>query len=132
MKDGDKRKFQVVKEGYEITEVDEYVKKVEGQIKTLLPAMNTIQKLAVWDVICERVRQSIKWGEQNHDWGLWIKILQEEIGEFCKANLEYEFDDPYACGTHREEMREELIQVAAVALAMVECFKRDKWPKGKV
>lgn len=63
----------------------------------------------------ERHNQEIKWGEQNHQPLKWLAILGEEVGETNKAILE---DD-------LENYREELIQVAAVAVAMVESFDRD-------
>lgn len=79
------------------------------------------------DVKVERARQDGKWGEQNH-WPSWYYlILAEEVGEVAKAILE-----------HREdEVRAELVQVAAVAVAMIESLDRDNahdknWrPNGK-
>jgi len=66
----------------------------------------------------ERLRQDNRWGEQNHDPHLWLSILGEEVGEANKAALE---------GDGVEYCRE-LIQVAAVAVATVECFYRLKDP----
>lgn len=66
------------------------------------------------EVFTERECQEAKWGEQNHDVGLWYAILGEEFGEVGEAICEY--DEP--------NYREELIQVAAVAVAMVEAFDR--------
>ena len=65
----------------------------------------------------ENLRQDEKWGEQNHDPHLWLAILMEEIGEFAKASLS---DADGGDGN----MREEAIQIAAVAVAMIECFDR--------
>jgi len=39
-------------------------------------------------VVTERVRQDIKWGEQNHNPFVWMNILMEEVGEASKAILE--------------------------------------------
>lgn len=82
----------------------------------------------------ERSRQDAKWGEQNHSPIEWCAILSEEVGEVSKEALELHFaqlghagksDDWYA-----EKLalyRKEVIQVAAVALAMAESLERNKW-----
>lgn len=84
----------------------------------------------------ERLRQDRKWGEQNHPdgtdavyvpycgvqrsqtearfaagIGTWRDILAEEYAEVCAE-------------TNPERLREELIQVAAVAVAWVEAIDR--------
>ena len=90
------------------------------------------------EIIQERVRQDAKWGEQNHpdgtgptmtslnraeqarhacDYahrngtGTWRHILEEEVAEAFAES------DP-------NRLREELVQVAAVAAAWVECIDR--------
>lgn len=65
----------------------------------------------------ERKRQDAKWGEQNHDPFTWLTILMEEVGEASKDALE----------TKLQGYREEMIQVAAVAVAAVESLDRNKW-----
>ncbi len=86
---------------------------------------------AISDVINERKRQDIKWGEQNHDPFLYATILMEEVGEFCQDALKLRFDsrmDSLEAATAQvTRMRTEAIQVAAVAVAIVECIDRDKW-----
>lgn len=80
---------------------------------------------AVIDVLHERRNQDKKWGEQNHDYFLWLAILTEEVGEASQEALRMYFDvenEP----THRNNLRKELVQVAAVALAMVECMDRQE------
>lgn len=80
---------------------------------------------ALQSVLNERKRQDSLWGEQNHDPALWTSILMEEVGEFSHEVLSHYFG-----GQSPEKldlMREELVQVAAVALAMVECIDRGKW-----
>lgn len=79
-------------------------------------------RTALQSVLAERERQDAKWGEQNHDPFLYLTILGEEYGETCKAALDAKFDK----GTI-EHLREEAVQTAAVALAIVECIDRDKW-----
>lgn len=68
------------------------------------------------DIMEERFRQDEKWGEQNHTPARWLIILGEEYGEACHGALR-DFD----------EYREELVHVAAVALAALESFDRGKW-----
>ena len=62
------------------------------------------------EVYDERARQLAKWGEQRHDPAWWLVILAEEMGEVARAIFE---------GDTRG-YREELIQVAAVAVAAAE------------
>ncbi|WP_025184035.1 MazG-like family protein [Leptospira kirschneri] len=71
----------------------------------------------------ERDRQDSRWGEQNHRPIEWIPILGEEVGEVNKAALE-----SYFSGGIKDysEYRKELIQVAAVAIAMIESYDRNK------
>lgn len=73
-------------------------------------------------VLAERVHQDRKWGEQNHDPFAYLTILTEEVGEMAQAALHARFGGPAA-----EKLREEAVQAAAVALAIVECLDRGKW-----
>jgi len=91
------------------------------------------------EIRAERKRQDEKWGEQNHpmlgtnagdltrddlkkvleelkkmnetEMKNWLNILDEEV---CEAFLE----------TEPEKQREEMLQVAAVAVAIIECLDR--------
>lgn len=82
------------------------------------------------EVLEERRRQDAKWGaNRNHSPAEWLMILGEEVGEANKAALEarftpLEFNDT-RYGLYME-YREELIQVAAVAVAMVESVDRNQ------
>lgn len=67
------------------------------------------------DVVDERARQNKKWGEQDHGHGYWLGILVEEVGEVAQA---------YIQSQGPERVREELIQVAAVAIQWVEAMDR--------
>jgi len=68
----------------------------------------------------ERVSQDKKWGTQNHDDLKWLAILMEEVGEVAMTLL-----DNKAKG-HPEYLRnKELIQIAAVVVAWMECLTRD-------
>jgi NTP pyrophosphatase (non-canonical NTP hydrolase) len=79
---------------------------------------------AAQDIMAERRRQVEKWGVSDHDPFLYLNILIEEVGEFAQASLQTRFGGPK--GGH-DHMREEAVQVAAVALAIVECLDRGKW-----
>lgn len=68
------------------------------------------------EVLQERIKQEKKWGQQSHDPLKWNAILGEEFGEVSKSILEKD----------RDNYREELIQVAAVAIAAIECLDRRK------
>lgn len=96
---------------------------------------------AIADITAERARQDAKFGEQNHSPADWMMILQEELGEFARAHMEvYYFSAPEPGMTEeqrlamkasfeakRAHLRTELVQVAAVAVAMLECCDRNKW-----
>lgn len=62
----------------------------------------------------ERERQNEKWGEPNHHAYKWLAILGEEYGEACKDILD----------VNPLNYRNELLQVAAVAIAAIESFDR--------
>ncbi len=69
-----------------------------------------IQEIIILQIKEERLRQNEKWGEDRHlSPLLWNAILTEEVGEVAKEVLE-------KCPS----LRDELIQVAAVALAWLE------------
>jgi len=87
-------------------------------------ALNRAYK-AMTDVISERAKQDEKWGEQNHYPQFWLGILGEEFGELCQAVNETVFDNGTNLGGY-ENMRKEAVQVAAVALAFIECLDRNK------
>ena len=62
----------------------------------------------------ERIRQDWLWGVQRHSLDRWLTILVEEVGEVAKA---LQGDDTEQV---EKEAEEELIQVAAVAVQIVE------------
>ena len=83
------------------------------------------------EIMEERNRQDKKFGSnRSHTPAEWLMILGEEVGEVNKAALEAHFGYPLSNdyeGTpkektehHFKEYRKELIQVAAVAVAMLE------------
>ena len=64
----------------------------------------------------ERDRQDVKWGEQNHTPLVWLAILMEEVGELAQEIIQ-----DYPAG---HKIRNEATQVAAVAIAFIECCDR--------
>lgn len=72
---------------------------------------------AIAAVMLERMAQDRKWGEQNHDDLGWLPILTEEVGEVAQALLRQK-------DTDASDLKHELTQVAAVAVAWVECIMR--------
>lgn len=77
------------------------------------------------ELLRERNEQDERWGEQNHAPAVWVNILGEEFGELCQAVLEADlFDNGRRDEFSLADIREEAIQVAAVALAMVESLDR--------
>lgn len=82
------------------------------------------------EVTEERIRQDKKWGEQNHNDSRWSHILGEEYGEAMEGVNVLTFDPDTVMWDERtstiNHLREELIQVAAVAVAWVECIDRRK------
>lgn len=66
----------------------------------------------------EREAQFAKWGEQSLNNYQWLAVLTEEVGELAQAALHDEFGGK-AAGT----LRDELIQVAAVAVQWLEMLE---------
>lgn len=89
------------------------------------------------EVIQERVRQDARWGEQNHPDGTGVPSMQaaaERSRLVCDLNfrrgkgswadiLREEFHEALA-ESDPARLREELLQVAAVAVAWVEAIDR--------
>lgn len=91
-------------------------------LREVLPDRHTYE--VVVEILMERVKQDSRWGVQNHNPADWLTILGEEYGEACKAALEARF--PHYAKCDYGKYRHELVQVAAVALAMIECLDRNK------
>ena len=90
------------------------------------------QRNAILEILAERNRQDLKWGEQNHAIEKWAPILGEEFGELCEAINETIFDNGSDKGGY-ENIRQEAIHVAAVAVGFLECIERNKetfFPEG--
>lgn len=84
---------------------------VEPEVLRFAQVINMIQ--------LERRRQDDKWGwPQNKTYPEWMTVLGEEYGESCKAAL-----DCYYAGYNNKHFVEEVVQVAAVAIAILESIK---------
>jgi len=64
-------------------------------------------------ILEERLRQDKKWGEQDHGDLYWLAILTEEQGELAREIIE-----------NGPNIKKELVQVAAVAVAWLEALQR--------
>lgn len=75
----------------------------------------------------ERINQYGKWGPQRHSFLGWLAILGEEFGETSKQVVEIELGHP----TPEENkelitgLKDELVQVAAVAIAMAQAIENE-------
>ncbi len=102
----------------------------QRQIDRTISALATNEVLA--EIAIERDKQESKFGPQNHSPANWLMILGEEVGEANKAALEHHFASHKGI-KGRESLsgyRKELIQVAAVAVAMVESLDRNEMTNG--
>ncbi len=72
------------------------------------------------DILGERERQDEKWGPDREIEPLyWLAILMEEVGEAAKEVIE-----PLCPIIFTPELRREVVQVAAVAIAWLEAMDR--------
>lgn len=92
------------------------------------------------EIKSERQRQNEKFGQQNHSPIEWMAILSEEVGEASKEALGFHFEyglerlkEQHMYGAvnailddRLNEYRKELIQVAAVAVQMIESLDRNR------
>ena len=85
-----------------------------------------LQDLMIEAIKGERVNQESKWGIQNHSPIEWCAILMEEVGEMAKEAHEFHFKKYYKYTGQLQRYEKELIQVAAVAVAMLESLHRNE------
>lgn len=80
-------------------------------------------------IMDERRRQDEKWGEQNILNPEWLAVITEELGEVAEAVLQHRFSPKEQVRANGlEDLRCELVQVAAVAVAWVEALDRQEAP----
>jgi len=91
--------------------------------------MQTFDQVVV-EIAKERLRQDKKWGVQNHSNAMWLSILVEEVGEVSKEiadnwERKFYFDNTKDIEDrikYHENLKKELIQVAAVCVAWLENY----------
>lgn len=91
----------------------------DNQNTKIAPLMQQINKA----VMHERIRQNQKWGLQRHNYGAWLAILVEEVGEVAQAMQQGMVSQKQ---TDADDLYTELIQVAAVASAIAEQVKEEQ------
>lgn len=80
-----------------------------------------LMRAALHDVSEERFAQDGKWGTQRHTWPEWLCILGEEFGEAStEANKAYWGWTEEERQERIAKLRQELVQTAAVAVAIIE------------
>lgn len=92
--------------------------------KTTDKAVYTVVSIPGIDVALPIIHALIEMDAQDNKWGenrvmsghLWNTILTEEVGEVAKAVLECD----------KNNLRDELVQAAAVALNMIKALDRDE------
>ena len=83
--------------------------------------LNDTRSVIFDDIDDERERQIQKWGIQQHHALEWLAILTEEVGEMSQAVIE-----GWRARSEEQEnhtlkaLRDELVQIAAVAVAALE------------
>lgn len=75
------------------------------------------------DVDDERARQDQIYGRQRHEMGTWLKILIEEVGEVAQAMQK---ENDWGKKSDASDLYTELIQTAAVCIAMAEQVREEK------
>jgi hypothetical protein len=97
-----------------------------------ITAANGKQAIALLDIIEERNRQDDTFGEQNHHPAYWFSILGKQMGQLGEKVVDREWAARDRKSHALDVMRWEAVQVAAVALAMVEAIDRGHVPAGEV
>jgi hypothetical protein len=89
-----------------------------------VPAMDWKLTMAALDSVgMERERQHLRWGVQELTMPEWFAVLGEEFGEVGKLIVEgWVLSEEVSV----EELRREIVHVAAVAVSIVEAIDRDQ------
>lgn len=91
--------------------------------ETKVPAWHPLMANVLKEVTHEREKQQYKWGQQDHHPFTYLAILGEEVGEANQAACQSLWG-----GMKWADYRTELVQIAAVAVAMIECHDRNGPP----
>ena len=90
---------------------------------TNVTANSLVQATVISKIMFERNRQDAKWGpipRLDHDFGRWLKILMEELGEASAADLEVDFYEGEIDPHFIRLVDDELTQAAAVLVSWLE------------
>jgi len=71
----------------------------------------------------EVLAQDEKWGVQDYNNAVWALILDEKFGKAWQAALQH------SPGTDKNDVRAEIVQIAAVAVNWIACIDRRKATK---
>lgn len=82
--------------------------------------MKDVKEIVIESIKTERERQDALWGKQRHDYGTWLTILIEEVGEVAQA---MQAQRNWGKNSDKDDLYEELIHVSAVAAAIAEQVK---------
>ena len=93
---------------------------------------STRQARAVESVLAERSMQDKVFGKQNHHPAYWLAILGKQVGQLGSAVVDREWANEDNKPRMLDKVRDEAVQVAAVAVAMIEAIDRGEVPTGLV
>lgn len=106
------------------------------EITAVIPDPETLYTI-LGEIVGERMHQEAKFGDQSHRSPFeWLAILAEEFGEAARGVCETGFlPEPFgddeateiALAAAGRNFRQELIQTAAVAVAMLQTGDRRGW-----
>lgn len=116
---------------WDLMTIEELIDALQYQVKRNLILQKAIRKhvdvfgykTVLQDVALERLRQNAKWGEQRHDYGTWLQILIEEIGEIAQA---MQTNKGWGKESDANNLYIELIQASAVLVAIAEQVKEER------
>ncbi|PRY33852.1 hypothetical protein CLV58_1191 [Spirosoma oryzae] len=92
---------------------------------TYLKMINVIKEVGD-----ERKRQFVKWGDQSFRTQTdWVAIAGEEFGEVAKEVVDYFLGNQYPTIEQAKRLRNEWLQLAAVAVQAIEMLDRVKIEK---
>lgn len=115
---------------------------MDPDVKSILTvSVNRLRRQSIFDeIVFERINQNAVWGEQNHksfpDRSIIPLVKEEDVKSECEFSRENgdlnwgiilleEVTEALNCKGSDRQLREELIQAAAVIVAWLECLDRN-------
>ena len=86
------------------------------------------QAIALVRIEHERDRQEDEFGRQIHDPAYWYAILGKQFGQLGEIVIQAKWGGPVMKGLLRQKMYHEAMQVASVAVALMEAIAMDELP----